>query len=139
MKKNLIHLIAAALLFAYALPTLTAPEVMPSFATITLAPGDSYELPPITRSTTTPMPDKPTGYKITSADLDYQKKDFVHLEKLTALTSRYPNLMGASHKDRYILKISPAIPKGSQFSIISTTQAHPNGDVKTTLCKVIIK
>lgn len=120
-------------------PRKTVAKIIVAFPTVTLKPGASYDLPPVIRSATTPMPDKVTGYTVVPADFGPQKKDFVHIEKTTTPTSTDPNRMGASEQDRYTLRISPAIPTGSHFSIISTTQAHPKGDIESTLVKVTIE
>ncbi len=136
MKKNLVHLIAGVILFAYALPTATAPEQAPSFPTITLAPGDSYEIPPVTLSTTTPASDKVTGYLI--IPLNYQWSKLVSIEQTNTDQAANGTLIGGSQQAIYTVKLATNLSEGAYFYIVPTTVEEPKGDQKKTVAKIIV-
>lgn len=138
MKKKLAYLTSGALLLICFLPTLVTSKAISSIPTITLRPGDSYyDLPPITLSTTTPVPDKVIGYAVIPAA--YERDGRIVLQETNAGDTSAHSKIGGSRQVKYSVKLSKNLRKGAYFFIIPKTIANPNGDGSNHIVKIIIK
>ncbi len=146
MKKNLLLFVTGTILLGSASPALSI-LVQPSFPTVNLNPGESYDLPPIKLSTTSPTPDKVIGYTI--VPFNYLINKHVSIDeingpipadlKLLDGAKKPTDPIGSSREAAYIIKISPQMVKGAYFYVVPKTITHPKGDLAKTIVKIIIE